>query len=207
MVDGTAHITGPLPSREWKQQALTTIHQYSGLKRKPSNKIDNPDPITHLASEDIHPHTRDQISGRGGNCLFAALSKELTGTERNHRAVRLAIANFMAQHPELHEVLGVGSIQSYLSQSRMHNLGTWGTDVEILAAATMLNMEVVVSSRLHDQPHSLTPYNPIHVLYFQTSTGRQRVSSQQQQDPSRVKVYLYHTDARNHYDRLVLALH
>ena len=55
------------------------------------NKINNPDPIQPIECEDIIPHTRDEVSGKNGSCLFAALAKEITGTERNHRSVRLAI--------------------------------------------------------------------------------------------------------------------
>ena len=200
---GTVQITGLLPSNEWKRQALSTIFHYSGTKRRPVNKINNPDPIQPIECEDIIPHTRDAISGKNGSCLIAALAKEITGTEQNHRSVRLAIVNYMSEHPELHEALGLGSIQAYLAHSKMANLGTWGTDIKILTVATMLNMEVIVSCVLPGQPRVLAPFCPITVVQYETPSGRQRASSQQVQDPNRVKVYLYHNDCRNHYDRIV----
>ena len=45
---------------------------------------------------EIVPHTCDAIE-RDGNCLFRALSKEVTGTQGNHEAVCDAINNFMVE--------------------------------------------------------------------------------------------------------------
>ena len=197
---GTVQVTGPLPSREWKKQVLVTLHHYSGLKRKPADKTDLPDPVQIYPSPDIHPHTRDMLD-QDGNCLFRALSKELTGTERNHRVLRLAIINYMSQNPSISEYAGVGSMVDYLFSSKMGHLGTWGTDMEILTLATMLDIDVVVSA-ISGRGRELHAFQP--VLDLLTSTNR--VSWQQRQNPNRLKVYLYHTDARNHYDRLVPSL-
>ena len=41
-------------------------------------------------------HVCDSIIG-DGNCLFRAVSKEITGTQKNHRAMCLSIIRFMLE--------------------------------------------------------------------------------------------------------------
>ena len=82
---------------------------------------------------------------------------------------------------------------------------TWPTQT-LRRLARELNMEVIVSCVLPGQPWALTPFCPITDVQYETPSGRQRASSQQVQDPNRVKVYLYHNDCRNHYDRIVPSL-
>ena len=50
------------------------------------------------------PHTCASILG-DGNCLFRVLSKEVTGTQENHKAVQVAIVNLM-EHPDNAQVFG-----------------------------------------------------------------------------------------------------
>ena len=47
---------------------------------------------------EIAPHMRDCVSA-DGHCLFRTIAKDITGSEKSHRAVRLAIVNF-AMHEE-----------------------------------------------------------------------------------------------------------
>ena len=59
--------------------------------------VTDSEPVHVSACPEIVPHTCDSILG-DGNCLFRAVSKEVTGTQENHKAVRVAIINFM-EHP------------------------------------------------------------------------------------------------------------
>ncbi|KAL8616800.1 hypothetical protein ACOMHN_017837 [Nucella lapillus] len=67
------------------------------------------------------PNSVDTIVG-DGNCLYRALSLEITGTQ--------------AHHEQEYLVEGGSPLQPK----------TWGTDVEVLAAATLLQTHVVVYS-------------------------------------------------------------
>ena len=49
---------------------------------------------------EIAPHIRDRVMG-DGNCLFRTISKEITGTEENHTAVRLAALGYLRENPSL----------------------------------------------------------------------------------------------------------
>ena len=72
--------------------ALLVITEYSG--EVVVNCIHNPTPDRLVAEPEIAPHMLDK-STPNGSCLFNALSKALTGTERNHYALRQAIFTFM----------------------------------------------------------------------------------------------------------------
>ena len=191
------HVTGRFPSAEWKQRALVILHNYSGLKRRPIDKAQSPEVDNVVSSTDISPRMRDAVRPEG-NCLFRALSKGLTGTERNHIVVCLAIVNFMSRHSYISDCIGIGSMNDYLVRSQMGQQGTWGTDVEIAAIATMLDINVVVSA-ISETSRQLHVFQPVvNLLHTQ--------SHNEGQDHQRIKFYLYHTDARNHYDRMIPAI-
>ena len=65
-------------------------------------------PLNKIPCRDIEPHIRDSVRG-DGNCLFRAFSKEVIGTESNHKAVHKAIVNFMT-----HKDIGTVSVETAL---------------------------------------------------------------------------------------------
>ena len=77
-------IATPLPDNDWREMVLSVITEHSG---EPDRLVTEPE---------IAPHMLDK-STPNGSCLFNALSKELTGTKRNHYALRQAICNFMLE--------------------------------------------------------------------------------------------------------------
>jgi len=83
------------PTLQWKEEAIKFIEILSGKSISPvleANYI--------IPCDDLLPHFCDSIRG-DGNCLFRALSKEVTGSQKHHLAVRLAIVNFIQcyEHP------------------------------------------------------------------------------------------------------------
>ena len=52
------------------------------------------DHIKAVECQENFPYIRDEIIG-DGNCFFRAVSKSVTGTQKNHKAFRKAIVNFM----------------------------------------------------------------------------------------------------------------
>lgn len=87
-------IATPLPNNDWREMVLSVITEYSG--EVVVNHIHNPTPDRLVMEPEIAPHMLDK-STPDGSCLFNALSKELTGTERNHYALRIAILQFMLE--------------------------------------------------------------------------------------------------------------
>ena len=67
-----------LPTPEWKSNPGTMLQQWSGLPLITESESD-----VEIVHSEILPQVCDSIIG-DGNCLFRALSKEITGTQENH---------------------------------------------------------------------------------------------------------------------------
>eukprot|EP00745_Piridium_sociabile_P024945 TRINITY_DN39506_c0_g2_i1.p2 TRINITY_DN39506_c0_g2~~TRINITY_DN39506_c0_g2_i1.p2 ORF type:complete len:156 (-),score=19.50 TRINITY_DN39506_c0_g2_i1:511-978(-) len=92
------------------------------------------------------PNSVDTIVG-DGNCLYRALSLEITGTQAHHEQVREIIVDFMIKNPRPFSAYLGCDLQEYLVEGGSPlQPKTWGTDVEVLAAATLLQTPVVVYS-------------------------------------------------------------
>ena len=83
---------------------------------------------------------------RDGNCLFRSLSKGLLGMEKYHHSLRTTLfgfiyanSKFFLTHLEQRYKCNIDIKEYCLSMDRN---GVWGTDIEILAAATMLQIPV-----------------------------------------------------------------
>ena len=87
-----------------------------------------------------------------GNCLFRAVSKEATLSEEHHHFFRMAACNTMkdkryaAQFEGMHipEQL---CAKDYVAKAKMDKLGTWGSDVEVIALATLLRTRIAIYYR------------------------------------------------------------
>ena len=102
---------------------------------KPSKKLGKPSKLSQRILND-------------GNCLFRAFSYVITGRQVYHTKVREQIINHM-RHIE-HFLLPhmKTSLDSYLATCRSHMArnGVWGTDIEILSAASLLSTGYAVLS-------------------------------------------------------------
>ena len=72
--------------------------------------------------------------GGDGNCLFRRLSVAITGWETSHLAFRQLICEHISEVGMYNKI----DLQNYLSRSKMRSLRTYGTDIEIMAAAQIL---------------------------------------------------------------------
>ena len=88
-----------------------------------------------------------QIVG-DGNCLFRALSYAITGRQNYHSLVREKIVQHI-RHNE-HALLAHmnGSVNLYLARTGMTNQHVWGTDVEIIAASSLLETDIYVYTKV-----------------------------------------------------------
>lgn len=92
-----------------------------------------------------------QIVG-DGNCLFRAISYEVTLSEEHHAFFRAAACSILRdeRYSSMFEAAHIPrqmSVNNYINVTNMEKLGTWGTDVEIFALATLLNTKIVVYYR------------------------------------------------------------
>ena len=89
----------------------------------------------------------DRVLG-DGNCLFRAFSKAICGVEDYHLHLRKAIAEFEADNHNLfkstHEAVNQTKFSTHVQNIK--KLYTWGTSTEIIAAATLFQVEVYVAT-------------------------------------------------------------
>ena len=74
------------------------------------------------------------------NCYFRAVSFILTGVEKHHFVVCQAICDFIAMH---YHDLNLFS-DKYKDGEEMRKNVTWGTELEIIAMATMAKRDAIV---------------------------------------------------------------
>ena len=81
-----------------------------------------------------------------GNCLFHSFAYIMTGSEDQHMAVRTAILQHMINVGHFilgHHVLNYSSIQDYIADTNMDRESAWGTDIEMLTLAHLLQTPIL----------------------------------------------------------------
>ena len=95
-----------------------------------------------------------------GNCLYRAISLEMCGTQNNHEQIRALIDHFMLENQKKFE----GYVEENIGQCVARNnpeLTTWGSDVEIYAAATLLQTPIVVYTAVSKTTRQWIPHMPL----------------------------------------------
>ena len=139
------------------------------------NNLSSPARVRRVRCGEIAPHIRDSVLG-DGNCLFRAISKEITGTEENHIAVRLAALGYLRENPSLisygEPTLNIDpcadpmrrvqlqeeAVSRYISTHHMDRSG-WGTDFEIMLLASLLTIQIFSFSN-HGESRQWVCYAP-----------------------------------------------
>ncbi|XP_061749313.1 uncharacterized protein LOC133547832 [Nerophis ophidion] len=79
-----------------------------------------------------------------GNCFFRAVSQAVSGSQKNHRKIRLAACRELEKNEARYRGLlrSDMSLLEYIKQSRMKRVKTWATEVEIQATADYLGIDI-----------------------------------------------------------------
>ena len=122
---------------DWQRQ---TCHKL-GLEYQRPNRFARGGPNTALTWPNFQ--TVRRITG-DGNCLFRSFSLIITGSQDHHLAVRVAILEHMQTigHLLLGAHVAQTSIDSYCQDTSMHMDGTWGSEIEILSLAHLLQTNI-----------------------------------------------------------------
>lgn len=97
------------------------------------------------------PICHKEIS-RDGNCYFRAISYALTNTEDFHNIMRNAVCAHILDNKELFKKIlrnDQQSVENYIASSSMSQNGVWATEVEILAMAHLLKVDIYTFSEGH----------------------------------------------------------
>ncbi|CAF1364756.1 unnamed protein product [Adineta steineri] len=84
-----------------------------------------------------------------GNCYFRALSDQISGSDEGHRILRILILDFISDNRELFEPF---IDHEYFSSwndfvFKMRQDGTFADGTIIVASATLLRREIIISSK------------------------------------------------------------
>ena len=138
-------------SEKWKRDTCSKLGlTFQSSIRQPSN-IGQP-------ISDYEPWQTEDIDG-DGNCLFRCLSKILTGSQESHIQVRRIVASFIASEGTTRlgwyfRQKGVTPCNYFLDENFVYLPGTWGGDVEIMAASAILNADIYVANNDYRKPGS-----------------------------------------------------
>jgi hypothetical protein len=119
-------------------QGRWRVHQTKRLNLPKPSRMER-----RLASKTLgNPDKIENVKG-DGNCFFRAISSEMIGNEESHNEIRNAVVTFMTCRVEFNEFIGTPT-HEYLNNSAMGSSGTWATDIEIIATATLLQTNIYV---------------------------------------------------------------
>ena len=100
-----------------------------------------------------------------GNCLFRSLSKALLGTEKYHYLIRTRLLGFVYANSSIFIPHIQQRCQSQMEVRQyclaMDASGVWGTELEILAAATMLQAPVYTYTQINSNSYRWLRYLPL----------------------------------------------
>ena len=105
------------------------------------------------------PSQLDRIVG-DGSCLYRALSLELCGTQRHHGHLKELLVDFRLDNQDSFAGYVGGDLGRYLLQNTMRER-SWGSDVEIFAAVTLLQTTVVVYRATTPSSRKWLPHRPL----------------------------------------------
>ncbi|XP_016118254.1 uncharacterized protein [Sinocyclocheilus grahami] len=99
--------------------------------------------FTHVGSLGV-PCKNDSIVA-DGNCFFRAISQAVSGTQKYHRKIRLAVVQHLEENSEKYRTIlrrEYSSVSEYINKSKMKYVNSWATEVEIQATADYLGIDV-----------------------------------------------------------------
>jgi OTU-like cysteine protease len=83
-----------------------------------------------------------------GDCLFKAIARSITGWERQHlKFRRLVVQHMLNDTVRSHFIALYGDEDKFYEHTKaMYQKGTWGTEHEVTAAASLFNIRIFVWS-------------------------------------------------------------
>lgn len=94
-----------------------------------------------------------------GNCLFRALSVQLTGTEDSHVELRKIVVEFEAKNQSIFGKKAQAAGRDFTEHlESMAKIFVWGTDIEIETVASLLQTEIYEAT---DSPVRWLKFTPV----------------------------------------------
>ena len=165
---------------DWQEERCHTL----GIKLVVGKHSHHSDPSSMKVSQ--APAVTERVKG-DGNCFFRSIALAVTGSQQDHQEFRLLITSYMihnASSPKLACFLARNeSVEQYMKRTNMQSLGTWATEFEIIAAASLLRTAIYVFA-LSGATYKWLKHSPIEV----TTNDRHQNES------------IYITNISNHFE-------
>ena len=99
-----------------------------------------------------------------GNCLFRALSFAIHQHQDMHHKLRIDITQMIKDNKQQFKPFIIGPVPIDRHIINMSKLGTWGTQVELIAASTLFRVPIYVAGKTtNSQTYCWRKYSPIAV--------------------------------------------
>ena len=208
----TPHKFLPLQTTPELYSTLTEVFVdkpliYNPLEGMVFDPPTSPEYTSHLQALKASGRTINTTAA-DGNCMFRSLSKGLLGTEKYHYRIRTTLFGFIYGNskiflPHIEQKYSCPvEIRQYCVS--MDKSGIWGTEIELLAAATMLQAPVYTYTQLGttgsygwSKFHPLAPSTNIMCDY---DAGVKKLVNMPK--PLDWHIELFHF-SRSHYDLIV----
>ena len=123
-------------SEEWRKQICKKFGiAYVDTKESVSENYGG---TFHIERE---PTKRIKVIG-DGNCLFHTVSHAVTGSQDHRNLLRQLTVEQMPKMGKAFRQFSDKDAKDYLNQSKMDQVGTWGTEVELLTLASLLELSI-----------------------------------------------------------------
>ena len=134
---------------EWRVRQCARLGLSGPLflpERCPTQDLGVPSELNHIVGD--------------GNCLYRAISLDLCGSQAQHMVVREKIIDIMCRNHQAFSAYVDGDVGDYLAHNTLRPR-SWGSDVEIFAAATLLQTTIVVYTATSECSRRWLPHPPL----------------------------------------------
>ena len=134
---------------EWRVRQCARLGLSGPLflpERCPTQDLGVPSELNHIVGD--------------GNCLYRAISLDLCGSQAQHIVVREKIIDIMCRNHQAFSAYVDGDVGDYLAHNTLRSR-SWGSDVEIFAAATLLQTTIVVYTATSECSRRWLPHPPL----------------------------------------------
>ena len=127
---------------DWQEERCHVL----GIKFVADKHFHHSDPSIMKVSQ--APAGTERIKGDGNCFFFRSIALAVTGSQQDHQEFRLLITSYIihnASFPKLACFLAQNeSVEQYMKRTNMQSLGTWATEFEIIAVASLLRTTIYV---------------------------------------------------------------
>ena len=142
----------------------------------------------------------DYITG-DGNCLYRAISKSLFGKQKYHPQVRTLLADFVEWNSCLFKNHFIGETNTAYCK-RIRKNGQWGSQIELIAVATILQLPVFLFSQQEDGSRKWIRYEPKSIADVNLDFHPRLRHLREINIPKSFRMEICQSQNRSHFDRI-----